>query len=75
MEYIDMHVSVEEIRPLPGGYKYEAKVLKIYENNGGQRQEVSLPKGDCYWGFAWGKTREEARQKAQDQASSKRQSL
>lgn len=75
MEKIDMHVSVEEIRPLPGGEKYEAKVLKIYEDKGGKRQEVLLPKGDSYWGFAWGKTREEARQRAQEQAHSKRQSL
>ncbi|HCA9738746.1 TPA: hypothetical protein MYK65_003668 [Klebsiella variicola subsp. variicola] len=54
-----------EIRPQPGGEKYGAIVTNIYGYDG---YEIPLP-GNVYdWGFAWGKSAQEAQEKAKNKA-------
>ncbi|EBB7619382.1 hypothetical protein JP72_24730 [Salmonella enterica subsp. enterica serovar Senftenberg] len=60
-----MRTSVSEIRPLPGGECYEAKVTHIYDSQG---NEIPLPESCHGWGMAWGKTETEAREKAEGYA-------
>ncbi|MDD9586360.1 hypothetical protein [Klebsiella variicola] len=54
-----------EIRPQAGGEKYGAIVTNIYGYDG---YEIPLP-GNVYdWGFAWGKSAQEAQEKAKNKA-------
>lgn len=68
----DMHiVSVEIVPPLPGGQKFEAKVLRIFADRGYGREELKLPAGENFWALSWGVTESEAKKRAADTAKDK----
>ncbi|EBY6848840.1 hypothetical protein D5952_22025 [Salmonella enterica subsp. enterica] len=62
-EHVRMHTTVVEMRSFASGEKYEAKVTNVYSYDG---NEIPLPKGHYVWGFAWGKSYQEAKENAEN---------
>lgn len=65
LEQVRMHTTVTEMRSFASGEKYEAKVTAVYGCDG---NEIPLPKGLYVWGFAWGKSYQEAKDNAENSA-------
>jgi hypothetical protein len=64
-EQVRMHTTVVEMRAFASGEKYEAKVTNVYGYDG---NEIPLPNGHYVWGFAWGKSYQEAKENAENSA-------
>jgi hypothetical protein len=60
----DMDIRITEIRPLPGGACYEAKVLDIFISAGSGRKPAPRPPGMPFWSLGFGHTRQEAQESA-----------
>ncbi|MGR7464486.1 hypothetical protein ACU60T_25340 [Klebsiella aerogenes] len=64
-EQVRMLTTVVEMRSFTSGEKFEAKVTNVYGYDG---NEIPLPKGHYVWGFAWGKSYQEAKKNAENSA-------